>query len=141
MTARRLVLPLFLVAACSPPDPVTATLPTPSFASDAPLRGAYETRLDLAVVAARRALRDDYGALDADIFHLDEGATWETVEAFYADALAASGFARTARASDDPDRYRLGVWEHGGSEAVAVVFVSGRPGDPKAFLVVLTPRG
>lgn len=133
-------------SACSTPDPVTAdTLPLPPFAYEAPLAGAYESRLDLAVVALHRPLREAYGPFDPEIVHLEESATWDAVEAFYTEAfssgdLAASGFERTDWTSADPDRYRVALWTRDRGDRVAVAFVPGRPGDPKPFLVLMTPR-
>ena len=119
-------------------------LPVPPFAYEAPLRGAYEARLDRALGAVRQSLRDPYGAADADVFHLADGTSWEAVEAFYADAFATDalgGFERQPEPPGDPDRYRLAVWARGAREALAVAFVPGRPDDPAAFLVLLhAPR-
>ena len=125
------------------------TLPIPPFARSAPLRGAYEARVDRVLGAVRQSLREPYGAADADVLHLDDGAPWEAVEAFYTDAfatgdLADAGFVRQDQTSGDPDRYRLAVWARepaGRPEAVGVAVVLGRPDGPASFLLLLhAPR-
>lgn len=118
-------------------------LPAPTFAERRPVRGPAVPRLDLAIRGMRRDL-DAYGPAETDVLFLDDGARWETVVAFYADALTEAGlagFERQPTGSGDPDRYRLAVWARGDAEALAVAMVPGAPDDSVSFLVrLLAPR-
>src|SRR5215212_2329644 len=69
-------------------------IPAPPNARREVIEGAYETRLDLAVAAARRVLAEGFGRADVELYRLDASADWGAVERFYEERLGAAGLTR-----------------------------------------------
>ena len=116
-------------------------IPVPPSARREVIEGAYETRLDLAVADARRVLSEGYGRADVEIFRLDAGADWGSVERFYEERLGAAGFTRDLGFTAEHHNYKLAVWRSGGDGVAVALVDAGTTADntPLKFLAVFRP--